>query len=109
MRTLTINHGMEHSQLLRYFMGVHQIMHRYQVSRATAYRYLRSVPGECKIRIRIGEGKPCTMGQIVALDRAHANAKPGNPRLSPEHQKKAIQQRWTAYRNQHETNISETH
>ena len=109
MRTITIGTRLEYTSLMHYFLGVRQIMHRYQVSRATAFRYLRAVPIECKIRIRIGEGKPCTMGQIPALDRAHANAKPGNPRLTPEHQKRAGQRRWPTRDNQPETNRPDIH
>ena len=105
MRTYNVGNTLEYSSLRRYFIGVKEIMHRHDVSRATAYRYLRSVPADCKIRIRLGEGRPFTMGQIIAIDRAHARAKRGNPQLTPSHQKKAAQLRWPQF----ETKVSEKH
>lgn len=94
MRFIQVNHTLEYNNLRHYYIGVREIVSRYRVHRATAYRYLQRIPAETKIKVRIGEGRPFTMGQIVAVDRIHAQAKPGNPHMDAEHQKKAARSRW---------------
>ena len=96
-RILQVYSTIDITGLYRYFLDVKRIMARHDVSRATAYRYLSKIPDACKIKVRLGECRPYTMGQIVAIDRAHANAKRGNPHLSPAHQKRAAQQRWPQF------------
>lgn len=81
MRIIQTNSPIETMNLHRYYLDYHQVMARCGVGRATAYRYMAKAPEETKILVRPLKRRPVTMVMIVAIDRIHKAAKPGNPNM----------------------------
>lgn len=63
------------------YIDCESIMRNYNVSRATAYRYMKKVPDDCKILLLQYKKKPVIMCQRINIDGIHKSRKPGNPNL----------------------------
>lgn len=94
MQTIKVTNGVDHWHVKSLYLDVKQIMERCQVSRATAYRYMAAIAAGEKRRIQMWDGRTYIVAQPLAVDRQHAKARPGNPHLTPEHQKTAARARW---------------